>query len=648
MAEPADLMEGRLRAEKNDDSSQPPDLSNQEDIMGLSDREYEFFVTTDEPHQPEGTDRGLIRRTVMRNFFEAKWAGSQNNTSEHNSASTVMAEKQLKSRFRLPKPGKESPESKVKRRDSNEEKGAVKRKRPKATRTVSRATDASEQAEAGKSLTGSPQGPSTDENNESSKSGKRRDQRILLKMSPSSHRFDPFDVLPVPGTPQLDILFKLYKSGSRTNSIVINAKHSWWSFISNDAGLLHATLATWALYGVLVRGLSELRVDKLRHKNEAIKEINVKLGSPGSTITDELVGTVLTMASFENLLGAYEAAQVHVEALKRMVNARGGIFAFGHNDGLIRGITWVDFHTAAAFHTPPSFPQIRLDPDTPPLPDKVLEKAALTSPTSLLQLSMAAIDCFNIFYRLHRLAIAASSYWRSQVNPLTLSNLLYETEYIILSVPDCSRDFLDFDLETRPERDEDFQDRDNTAHAASVVEALLAAAHIFVYAALRELPTNTKIFAILLERLRIAVARPSICTIYVWKKERQLDMLLWTFVVACSIAPAGDCRFWWIQHLTDIMVEMKIRSRFDLEMVLQRVAWVDTYFNSVLGAIWEEVAQQRGAIAMGHRSGMMDQPLSRPMNADLESRMWDGRRNGGDGGEQQEGAIHKRGNTWRV
>lgn len=81
----------------------------------------------------------------------------------------------------------------------------------------------------------------------------------------------------------------------------MNAKNTWWSFISNDAGLLHATLATWALYGMLVRGLSDLRVDKLRHKNEAIKEINVKIGAPGGCISDQLVGTVLTLASFEVL-----------------------------------------------------------------------------------------------------------------------------------------------------------------------------------------------------------------------------------------------------------------------------------------------------------------------------------------------------------
>ena len=87
------------------------------------------------------------------------------------------------------------------------------------------------------------------------------------------------------------------------NSIAINARKTWWNLVSNDAGLLHATLATWALYGMLVRGLSDLRVEKLRHKNEAIKEINTKIGSPGGTISDELVGTVLTLASFEVCIG---------------------------------------------------------------------------------------------------------------------------------------------------------------------------------------------------------------------------------------------------------------------------------------------------------------------------------------------------------
>jgi hypothetical protein len=97
----------------------------------------------------------------------------------------------------------------------------------------------------------------------------------------------------------MSMLMATDERGSKTNSLAVNPKNTWWSFISNDAGLLHATLATWALYGMLVRGQSELRVDKLRHKNEAIKEINLKIASLGGKFTDELVGTVLTMASFE-------------------------------------------------------------------------------------------------------------------------------------------------------------------------------------------------------------------------------------------------------------------------------------------------------------------------------------------------------------
>lgn len=69
--------------------------------------------------------------------------------------------------------------------------------------------------------------------------------------------------------------------------------------MSNDAGLLHATMATWSLYGVLARGMDRWEVQKLRHKNEAIKEVNTKIGSHNGTISDELVGTVATLASFE-------------------------------------------------------------------------------------------------------------------------------------------------------------------------------------------------------------------------------------------------------------------------------------------------------------------------------------------------------------
>jgi hypothetical protein len=104
------------------------------------------------------------------------------------------------------------------------------------------------------------------------------------------------------------------KSASKSNSVAIDAKHTWRFFVLNDAGLLHATLANWALYGMLVKGLNSLRVEKLKHKSEAIRVINSKIATCNGNITDELVGTVLTLASFE-------ASLPQVFCLKKNVHA---------------------------------------------------------------------------------------------------------------------------------------------------------------------------------------------------------------------------------------------------------------------------------------------------------------------------------------
>ncbi|KAF2122194.1 hypothetical protein BDV96DRAFT_609179 [Lophiotrema nucula] len=587
------------------------------------EREYEFFVTTDEPHQPEGSERGKIRRLVMRNFFETKLSGPATTSSKNNSASTVQSKQKLKSRFRLPKPGQEfseqkaKPKAKTTERRGTKEEGERREKKSRSSRKLSGNSEIPEQCPQSRANS---RRNSLEEVEVEGSEVLRSKPRLLLKINPNSHRFDPFDVLPIPGTPQLDMLFKLYKSGSRANSIAINVRNTWWSFISQDAGLLHATLATWALYGMLVRGISDLRVDKLRHKNAAIKEINTKIaGTTTGRISDELVGTVLTLASFENLLGAYDAAQLHIAALKRMVNARGGLFAFGHNDGLIRGMIWVDFHTAAAFHTPPGFPHIRLDPDTPPLPDALLEEAAVSSPTSLLQLSHSGIDCFNIFYRLHRLALAISSPWLRNVDRLTISNLLYETEHTLLSVPDYSRDFLDFDLDTEKEGEEDYEEGARAADGASVVESLLAAAQIFIYAALREVPSKAKIFSIFLERLRVALDRPEVDMLGVWGREKNVNTLLWVLVVATSIVDGLEARKWWITRLAEVTRELEIDDELDLERTLRRVAWTDIFFGDKLDGIWQEVAEHVHASrrAQIYTATSQDQDLSETIDSQL-------------------------------
>jgi hypothetical protein len=63
--------------------------------------------------------------------------------------------------------------------------------------------------------------------------------------------------------------------------------------------MLHSTLASVALYSDLTTEGVTFRFEALRHKLEAIKGINAKLNSPHEGISDEVVGAVATIASFE-------------------------------------------------------------------------------------------------------------------------------------------------------------------------------------------------------------------------------------------------------------------------------------------------------------------------------------------------------------
>lgn len=258
----------------------------------------------------------------------------------------------------------------------------------------------------------------------------------------------------------------------------------------------------------------------------------------------------------------------------------------------------VDFHAATAFRTPPMLPQIKLDPDIPPLPDALLEDAVYTSPTSLLQLSLVSVDLFNIFYRLHRLAIATSSHWLPRVHRQTLSDLLYEAQYTILSVTDYSRVYLEFDCDARSSEvfTDDCGDRAAMANAASVVEALLAAAQIFLYAALRELPPRAKIFKILLARLKSALDRPSVNMTAVWRNERNLNMLLWALVVAACVVQDEEARSWWVQKAAQVCKVLTVTRVRALQGILETVAWTDVFFEPCIPSVWKEIEEEFGTL----------------------------------------------------
>ncbi|KAF2502379.1 hypothetical protein BU16DRAFT_6769 [Lophium mytilinum] len=564
---------------------QSPLAPHNADVGAPDVREYEFFVTTGQHHQPDGASRATIRRVVMRNFFNDKNTNTKIPISAINSSSTVQAGSNLKGRFRLPKPGQVAPPEKQPR-------SAPKRR---ASKQNAGTTD-----------------PCTEAKQSNTRTISKRpgllsygDGAVIVppintppRRNPNAHRSDPFDCLPIPGSSKIQLLFTLYKTNFRINSIAVNARNTWWPFISRDATMLHSTLASVALYNDLTTEGITFRIEALRHKHEAIKGINAKLNSQEEGISDEVVGAVATIASFENLYGAYDAAQLHITALKRMIAARGGLEAFSHNDGLMRGLVWVDFHSSTVFRTPPNFPYRQPDSPTPSLPEDLLAEAACSSPTSLLNLSTAGVDCFNWFYRLHRLGLATSAAWGPRVAKLPLANMLYEAEYALLSMPDRSPDFLVPDRARRDGKWDAADDDAAVADAASVVEALIAAGQIFLYAALRDVPVRAKVFDILLARLRAAVGREGVDVVAVWEAERNLHTLLWVLVVGATVGRHWGGAAWWVARIGEVverlgLVGREVAGREALVQLLKAVAWTDVFFGGVSEELWEDVLTLR-------------------------------------------------------
>lgn len=169
------------------------------------EREYDFFVTTKKPQRPRGAERGMIRRLVMRHFFESKETGVQASKLEYSSENTVMAKQQLKNRFRLPKSEKEDIGAQSTKPDVKLE-GDKRRKKRSRVPTI----DTNQSiAPPGDQTTrrDSPLGETSSINNKQAIKATANELRLMI--DPSPDRIDPFDVLPVPGTSQLDMLLRL-------------------------------------------------------------------------------------------------------------------------------------------------------------------------------------------------------------------------------------------------------------------------------------------------------------------------------------------------------------------------------------------------------------------------------------------------------
>ena len=81
-------------------------------------------------------------------------------------------------------------------------------------------------------------------------------------------------------------------------------------------------------------------------KYEAICFINGALRDQRRSLSDQVIGAVAKMASFEAMYGDEESYHTHMMGLHRMVALRGGLAGLGLDGLLARILIWIDLNAA--------------------------------------------------------------------------------------------------------------------------------------------------------------------------------------------------------------------------------------------------------------------------------------------------------------
>lgn len=162
----------------------------------------------------------------MRNHYDMKMTRPQLNPSQMSSISTAMAKKRLKNRFRISEPQNEK---RRKESDGREHAGCPGGKsgiKQKVLRDRSSLMTSSNAEEDGK-----------DKKSNITKTRANATIRDwngpitvmpVLKRGSSADRMDPFDIVPISGAPEVDVLFRLctYPADTRSSTKKATSKAS--------------------------------------------------------------------------------------------------------------------------------------------------------------------------------------------------------------------------------------------------------------------------------------------------------------------------------------------------------------------------------------------------------------------------------------
>ncbi|KAK8040345.1 hypothetical protein PG991_000133 [Apiospora marii] len=381
---------------------------------------------------------------------------------------------------------------------------------------------------------------------------------------------DPFDSLPVSPSLQVNYLVKYLLTKFNFNAATADPKRHWLPYAMRSAAMMHSTLAMAAvLWRAENAALDKsLQLEGMRQKYEAICEVRAQLPKHVGLEREHndlapLMSTMSTLVFVEIYDGNFETAELHLQGVRTLFNSHHRRNNLEADFIFCKSTILADIEVAIIRGRQLMFPTLHTSQASPPV--LTLNSSENQSfDNSITESDSKAVA--DIFTRLRQALLARKS-------PEAQYSLLHDADCRILR-------YLS-------------KERDVPSDVIKRTHALLLAAHVFMYATLRHVPSKSTLMRRMVTRLHHTVEE-SLAAGSIWVGKK--PALMWVALVGMlgtGLSETGQEGQWFLSLFkyaacADSCANYAVCNR-DIRKIFSTFLWDEAYCQPVLAAALERL-----------------------------------------------------------
>lgn len=357
----------------------------------------------------------------------------------------------------------------------------------------------------------------------------------------------------------------------------------WFYPICEASASDHTSLCSLLHIGSILRdkmsGLTEPSVETLQYTGETVRKVMETLQLGEKTVPQSIVLAVCGLASGSVINAEWSQAKAHFEALKRIVEMRGGICTLGFE--LRKIITWGSYHVATALQQKPIFP-CPTSPEARPFPLAMVDESSLRAWHTLKKLPKDSSFLYEIILLMHQIELSYDAEWKLQIDCAMVNNVYFELQHIILTML-FDKPWPQLTVTKYPE-------------ILALYNAFLMASQVFMWASIRHVryydktrdaKVKTGSSGLLFGRVKAALDLDN--TYGIWTKGKQLDALLWILFICIESCPLMAVeRSWFLSEIKKALGLLKVAKKEEFTEKLAAFPLTHGLHNAAEG-LWREI-----------------------------------------------------------